>query len=55
MVQDLHDDIVHELLKKGMLKKRGHVRKNWKDRFFVLAVRSLTYYESQSNLAKKVR
>lgn len=55
MIQDLHDDIVHELLKRGMLKKRGHVRKNWKDRYFVLTVRLLTYYESQGNLTKKVK
>ena len=55
MIQDLHDDVVHELLKRGMLKKRGHVRKNWKDRYFVLTVRHLTYYESQTNLTKKVK
>jgi hypothetical protein len=47
MVQNLYDGIVHELLKKGTLKKKGHIVRNWKDRFFVLTASSLSYYEGQ--------
>eukprot|EP01116_Phalansterium_solitarium_P024940 TRINITY_DN929_c0_g1_i3.p1 TRINITY_DN929_c0_g1~~TRINITY_DN929_c0_g1_i3.p1 ORF type:complete len:1482 (+),score=423.93 TRINITY_DN929_c0_g1_i3:96-4541(+) len=34
-------------LKQGFLSKRGHVRKNWKSRLFVLRADSLAYYENQ--------
>jgi len=35
------------VMKQGYLIKRGHVRKNWKMRFFVLRNDSLSYYETQ--------
>ena len=54
MVQNLYDGIVHELLKKGTLKKKGHIVRNWKDRFFVLTASSLSYYEGQDMSVMKV-
>ena len=55
MVQDLYDGIVHEVLRTGSMRKKGHLVKNWKERFFVLTVNSLKYYETAQSLQEKVQ
>ena len=41
--------VVKPQLKTGKLKKLGHVRKNWKDRYFLLEDGFITYFKSSSN------
>jgi hypothetical protein len=41
--------INRDVVKKGWGVKRGHVRKNWKRRFFVLHSDSFTYYKSEKD------
>ena len=40
-------------IKTGYLQKQGHLRKNWKQRFFVLEQSVLLYYERPSDLQPK--
>lgn len=54
-VGDLMDLLVNGVLKKGYLTKKGHLRKNWKRRFFVLKTDSLHYYRDREQTDKKVR
>ena len=54
LVGDLMDLLVNGVLKKGYLTKKGHVRKNWKRRFFVLKTDSLHYYRDREQTDKKV-
>lgn len=39
--------------KEGFLKKQGHVRKNWKLRFFILEDFTLSYYDSRQSSTTK--
>ena len=36
-----------EILKVGYLKKKGHVRRNWLDRWFVLTSEGIYYYKTK--------
>ena len=54
VIEDLHDEYVCGVLKKGYLVKKGHVRKNYKRRWFVLQRTIMSYYESRKNMEKKV-
>ena len=36
-----------EVLKVGFLRKKGHVRRNWLDRWFVLTTQGLYYYKNK--------
>lgn len=38
---------------KGYMVKKGHKRKNWSERWFVLRPTALSYYESEDLLEKK--
>jgi hypothetical protein len=38
-----------EVLKVGFLKKKGHVRRNWLDRWFVLTTEGIYYYKSRGD------
>ena len=38
---------VGETLKVGYLRKKGHVRRNWLDRWFVLTTEGLYYYKAK--------
>ncbi len=48
------DEIVNGVLKTGRLTKKGHMRKNWKNRWFVLQRTVLRYYTSRDTMALKV-
>lgn len=54
VIADLVDEIVHDVLRKGYLTKKGHVRKNYKRRWFVLQRTTLRYYHSREKMRLKV-
>ena len=54
VIGDMVDEIVHGVLKTGKLTKKGHKRKNWKTRWFVLQRTVLRYYQSRDNMVLKV-
>ena len=37
-----------EVLKVGFLRKKGHVRRNWLDRWFVLTTEGIYYYKTRT-------
>lgn len=53
MIEDVYDEFVCGVQMKGYLIKRGHVRKNFKRRWFILQRTKLTYFQSKSVLVKK--
>lgn len=46
--QELRTNQMGEVLKVGYLKKKGHVRRNWLDRWFVLTTEALYYYKNRT-------
>ena len=52
-VEQLEDEIVRCYMKQGMLLKKGHVRHNWKERWFVLTPGMLKYYSNESKTCLK--
>ena len=54
MVEDVYDEFVCGVQMKGYLVKRGHVRKNYKRRWFILRRTVLTYYQDLQIRKKKV-
>ena len=55
VIQEVHQDIVSEVLREGKLEKKGHVVHNWKMRWFVLTMSSLMYFESRDKMLLKVQ
>ena len=53
VLDDLLDEIVRDVVKKGYMTKKGHARHTWKERWFVLDMTSLTYYVSRERMEKK--
>jgi len=43
----LNPNFSKNIIKQGYLRKRGHFRKNWLNRWFVLSTDELSYYDSQ--------
>lgn len=52
-VDDVFMEMYHNIIKKGYLLKKGHVRRNWQERWFVLKPNSLTYYVGEDLKEKK--
>ncbi|XP_051976759.1 differentially expressed in FDCP 6 homolog [Xyrauchen texanus] len=52
-VDDVFMEMYHNIIKKGYLLKKGHVRRNWQERWFVLKHSSLTYYVGEDLKEKK--
>ncbi|XP_066300449.1 switch-associated protein 70-like [Branchiostoma lanceolatum] len=52
-VTELHKELVLDVVKEGLMSKKGHVRTNWKERWFVLKPCSLVYYTSKDQKDKK--
>lgn len=44
---DLLSEQQGEILKVGYLRKKGHVRRNWLDRWFVLTTEGIYYYKNR--------
>ena len=51
----MRDEIVDGVIKKGYLTKKGHKRRNWKKRWFILQRTIMRYFESREKLILKVR
>ncbi|XP_064404168.1 pleckstrin homology domain-containing family A member 1-like [Halichondria panicea] len=47
MTSDLLTKQQGEVIKVGFLKKKGHVRRNWLDRWFVLTTEGMYYYKNR--------
>ena len=54
LVFELYQLIIEGILKKGFLEKKGHRRKNWNRRYFVLKMAALSYYDDSDLTAHKV-
>ena len=54
IIQDLYEEIFHEIMKKGKMTKKGHKVQTWKERWFILTTEQLLYYESLENRILKV-
>ena len=54
LIAELYDSMVLGIIKKGFLVKRGHFRKTWNRRYFVLRLTSLRYYEDKDQTKLKV-
>lgn len=46
-------EMYHNVLKRGYMWKKGHVRRNWTERWFMLKPSSMTYYASENLKDKK--
>ncbi|KAK1790443.1 hypothetical protein P4O66_014358, partial [Electrophorus voltai] len=46
-------EMYHNVLKKGYMQKKGHVRRNWQERWFVLKPDVMEYYVSEDLKEKK--
>nr|XP_040030057.1 differentially expressed in FDCP 6 [Gasterosteus aculeatus aculeatus] len=46
-------EMYHNVLKRGYMWKKGHVRRNWTERWFVLKPSSMAYYVSENLRDKK--
>ncbi|KTF90375.1 hypothetical protein cypCar_00003676 [Cyprinus carpio] len=52
-VDEVFMEMYHNIIKKGYLLKKGHVRRNWQERWFVLKPSSVTYYVNEDLKEKK--
>ncbi|KAK7149587.1 hypothetical protein R3I94_009036 [Phoxinus phoxinus] len=52
-VDEVFMEMYHNTIKKGYLLKKGHVRRNWQERWFVLKPCSLTYFVGEDLKEKK--
>ncbi|KAI2665376.1 hypothetical protein H4Q32_021640 [Labeo rohita] len=52
-LDDVFMEMYHNIIKKGYLLKKGHVRRNWQERWFILKPSSLTYYVNEDLKEKK--
>ncbi|CAI8052370.1 Differentially expressed in FDCP 6 homolog [Geodia barretti] len=55
IIRSLHELVFSEILLCGKLTKKGHKIPSWKERWFTLQPKLLTYYESYENMVLKVR
>jgi hypothetical protein len=49
MTNELKTKQFGEVQKVGFLRKKGHVRRNWLDRWFVLTTEGLYYYKNRTD------
>ncbi|KAK2892715.1 hypothetical protein QQF64_035484 [Cirrhinus molitorella] len=52
-LDDVFMEMYHNIIKKGYLLKKGHIRRNWQERWFILKPSSLTYYVNEDLKEKK--
>uniref|UniRef100_A0A8C5QPH8 Switch-associated protein 70 n=1 Tax=Leptobrachium leishanense TaxID=445787 RepID=A0A8C5QPH8_9ANUR len=52
-INEVFNELVLDILKQGYMWKKGHMRKNWKERWFVLEPHVITYYLSEDMKDKK--
>ncbi|XP_037551548.1 switch-associated protein 70-like [Nematolebias whitei] len=52
-ISEVFSELILDLLKQGYMMKKGHRRKNWTERWFVLRPTSLSYYICEDLVEKK--
>ncbi|KAM8894347.1 switch-associated protein 70 isoform 2-T3 [Spinachia spinachia] len=52
-ITEVFQELILDVLKQGYMMKKGHKRKNWTERWFVLRPNSLSYYVSEDLFEKK--
>ncbi|XP_036415835.1 differentially expressed in FDCP 6 homolog [Colossoma macropomum] len=52
-IEDVYREIVGNVLKEGYLWKKGHLRRNWTERWFCLKPSALCYYTSEDRKESK--
>ncbi|GAA6074804.1 differentially expressed in FDCP 6 homolog, partial [Tachysurus ichikawai] len=52
-IEEVYREIVGDVLKEGYLWKKGHLRRNWMERWFTLKPSSLDYYISEDRKERK--
>uniref|UniRef100_A0A3P9HL98 Switch-associated protein 70 n=1 Tax=Oryzias latipes TaxID=8090 RepID=A0A3P9HL98_ORYLA len=52
-INHVFTELIMDVLKQGYMVKKGHKRKNWTERWFVLRPTALSYYESEDVLDLK--
>uniref|UniRef100_A0A3P9QJ19 Switch-associated protein 70 n=1 Tax=Poecilia reticulata TaxID=8081 RepID=A0A3P9QJ19_POERE len=52
-INEVFSELILDILKQGYMMKKGHKRKNWMERWFVLRPTSLTYYVCEDLTEKK--
>uniref|UniRef100_A0A3Q4HFX5 Switch-associated protein 70 n=1 Tax=Neolamprologus brichardi TaxID=32507 RepID=A0A3Q4HFX5_NEOBR len=52
-INEVFNELILDVLKEGYMMKKGHVRKNWTERWFVLRPTSLSYYVCEDLEEKK--
>ncbi|XP_063053733.1 switch-associated protein 70b [Engraulis encrasicolus] len=52
-INELFQELILDVLKQGYMMKKGHKRKNWTERWFLLRPSSISYYTSEDLAEKK--
>uniref|UniRef100_A0A3P8ZNP9 Switch-associated protein 70 n=1 Tax=Esox lucius TaxID=8010 RepID=A0A3P8ZNP9_ESOLU len=52
-ISEVFQELILDVLKQGYIMKKGHKRKNWTERWFVLRPNSISYYVSEDLTDKK--
>ncbi|XP_029993252.1 switch-associated protein 70b [Sphaeramia orbicularis] len=52
-INEVYQELILDVLKQGYMMKKGHKRKNWTERWFVLKPSSISYYVGEDLVEKK--
>uniref|UniRef100_A0A8C7Z1P2 Switch-associated protein 70 n=1 Tax=Oryzias sinensis TaxID=183150 RepID=A0A8C7Z1P2_9TELE len=52
-ITEVYQELILDVLKQGYMMKKGHKRKNWTERWFVLRPSSISYYVGEDMAEKK--
>ncbi|XP_029000288.1 switch-associated protein 70 [Betta splendens] len=52
-INEVFQELILDVLKQGYMMKKGHKRKNWTERWFVLRPNAVSYYVSEDLMEKK--
>ncbi|XP_039992064.1 switch-associated protein 70 isoform X1 [Xiphias gladius] len=52
-INEIFQELILDVLKQGYMMKKGHKRKNWTERWFILRPNSLSYYVCEDLMEKK--
>ncbi|XP_067104849.1 switch-associated protein 70 [Osmerus mordax] len=52
-ISEVFQELILDVLKQGYMLKKGHKRKNWTERWFVLRPSNISYYTSEDMVDKK--
>uniref|UniRef100_A0A3Q3JDV1 Switch-associated protein 70 n=1 Tax=Monopterus albus TaxID=43700 RepID=A0A3Q3JDV1_MONAL len=52
-INEVYQELILDVLKQGYMMKKGHRRKNWTERWFMLKLQSISYYVGEDLAEKK--